>query len=233
MRQEYVVKGGKKTMTRQQMKAMAKAQLGNQIFGNTWLIAVGVITIQTAISYFVNAIPVAGQVASLLVMGPIAYGVASMFLKQTRTGEKMDIGDIFNGFKDDFSNTFLIGLMTMIFTVLWSLLFIIPGIIKSYSYSMAVYIKVDHPDYDWKQCIDESQRMMQGHKWELFVLDLSFIGWLFVGACCCGVGTLWVNAYMAAAHSQFYENLRRTEIMNNVENVDPQFNAYAFDDRQN
>lgn len=165
-------------MTRQQMKAMAKAQLGNQIFGNTWLIAVGVITIQTAISYFVNAIPVAGQVASLLVMGPIAYGVASMFLKQTRTGEKMDIGDIFNGFKDDFSNTFLIGLMTMIFTVLWSLLFIIPGIIKSYSYSMAVYIKVDHPDYDWKQCIDESQRMMQGHKWELFVLDLSFIGWL-------------------------------------------------------
>ena len=94
------------------MKAMAKAQLGNQIFGNTWLIAVGVITIQTAISYFVNAIPVAGQVASLLVMGPIAYGVASMFLKQTRTGEKMDIGDIFNGFKDDFSNTFLIGLMT-------------------------------------------------------------------------------------------------------------------------
>ena len=75
-------------MTRQQMKAMAKAQLGNQIFGNTWLIAVGVITIQTAISYFVNAIPVAGQVASLLVMGPIAYGVASMFLKQTRTGEK-------------------------------------------------------------------------------------------------------------------------------------------------
>jgi len=233
MRQEYVVKGGKKTMTRQQMKAMAKAQLGNQIFGNTWLIAVGVITIQTAISYFVNAIPVAGQVASLLVMGPIAYGVASMFLKQTRTGEKMDIGDIFNGFKDDFSNTFLIGLMTMIFTFLWSLLFIIPGIIKSYSYSMAVYLKVDHPDYDWKQCIDESQRMMQGHKWELFVLDLSFIGWLFVGACCCGVGTLWVNAYMAAAHSQFYENLRRTEIMNNVENVDPQFNAYAFDDRQN
>lgn len=233
MRQEYVVKGGKKTMTRQQMKAMVKAQLGNQIFGNTWLIAVGVITIQTAISYFVNAIPVAGQVASLLVMGPIAYGVASMFLKQTRTGEKMDIGDIFNGFKDDFSNTFLIGLMTMIFTVLWSLLFIIPGIIKSYSYSMAMYIKVDHPDYDWKQCIDESQRMMQGHKWELFVLDLSFIGWLFVGACCCGVGTLWVNAYMAAAHSQFYENLRRTEIMNNVENVDPQFNAYAFDDRQN
>lgn len=220
-------------MTRQQMKAMAKAQLGNQIFGNTWLIAVVVVVIQTAISYLVNAVPGIGQIASLLLAGPVSFGVAAMFLKQTRTGEKMDIGDIFNGFRDDFSNTFLIGLMTMIFTVLWSLLFIIPGIIKSYSYSMAMYVKDDHPDYDWKQCIDESQRMMQGHKWELFVLDLSFIGWLFVGACCCGIGTLWVNAYMAAAHSQFYENLRRTEIMNNVENVDPQFNAYNYSDQQN
>ena len=75
-------------MTRQQMKAMAKAQLGNQIFGNTWLIAVGVITIQTAISYFVNAIPVAGQVASLLVMGPIAYGVASMFSSRPARAKK-------------------------------------------------------------------------------------------------------------------------------------------------
>ena len=196
-------------MTRQQMKAMAKAQLGNQIFGNTWLIAVGVITIQTAISYFVNAIPVAGQVASLLVMGPIAYGVASMFLKQTRTGEKMDIGDIFNGFKDDFSNTFLIGLMTMIFTVLWSLLFIIPGIIKSYSYSMAVYIKVDHPDYDWKQCIDESQRMMQGHKWELFVLDLSFILWDILGIITLGlVEVFWVGPYKLLTGAALYDALK-------------------------
>ena len=219
-------------MTRQQMKAMAKAQLGNQIFGNTWLIAVVVVVIQTAISYLVNAVPGIGQIASLLLAGPVSFGVAAMFLKQTRTGEKMDIGDIFNGFRDDFSNTFLIGLMTFVFTFLWSLLFVIPGIVKSYSYSMAMYVKVDHPDYDWKQCIDESQRMMQGHKGELFVLDLSFLGWMIIGACCC-VGTLWVNAYMAAAHSQFYENLRRTEVMYSVENTDPQFNAYNYSDQQN
>ena len=219
-------------MTRQQMKAMAKAQLGNQIFGNTWLIAVVVVVIQTAISYLVNAVPGIGQIASLLLAGPVSFGVAAMFLKQTRTGEKMDIGDIFNGFRDDFSNTFLIGLMTFVFTFLWSLLFVIPGIVKSYSYSMAMYVKVDHPDYDWKQCIDESQRMMQGHKGELFVLDLSFLGWMIIGACC-GVGTLWVNAYMAAAHSQFYENLRRTEVMYSVENTDPQFNAYNYSDQQN
>ena len=220
-------------MTRQQIKAMARAQLGNQIFGNTWLIAVVVAVIQTAIAYLVNAIPVIGQIALLLLSGPVAYGVSAMFLKQTRTGEKMDIGDIFNGFREDFSNTFLIGLMTTIFTMLWSLLFIIPGIVKALSYSMAMYIKVDHPDYDWKQCIDESQRMMQGHKGELFVLNLSFIGWMIVGACCAGIGGFWVEAYMQAATSQFYENLRRSEITDRVENTDPQFTAYVSDDRQN
>lgn len=127
------------------MKAMARAQLGNQIFGNTWLIAVVVVVIQAAVSYLVNGIPGIGTIASLLLSGPIAYGVAAMFLKQTRTGEKMDIADIFNGFKEDFSNTFLIGLMTTIFTLLWSLLFVIPGIVKAYAYSIAMYIKVDHP----------------------------------------------------------------------------------------
>ena len=192
-----------------------------------------VAVIQTAISYLVNAIPGIGQIASLLLSGPVAYGVSAMFLKQTRTGEKMDIGDIFNGFREDFSNTFLIGLMTTIFTMLWSLLFIIPGIVKALSYSMAMYIKVDHPDYDWKQCIDESQRMMQGHKGELFVLNLSFIGWMIVGAFCAGIGGFWVNAYMQAATSQFYENLRRSEITDRVENTDPQFTAYVSDDRQN
>ena len=138
-------------MTRQQIKEMAKAQLGGKIFGNKWLIAVVVIVIQIALSQLVNFIPGVGQIAALLISGPITYGVSAMFLKQTRNGETMDIVDIFNGFKEDFSNTFLIGLMTFIFTILWSLLLVIPGIVKSYAYSMAMYVKVDHPDYDWKK----------------------------------------------------------------------------------
>ena len=187
---------------------MARAQLGNSIFGNTWLVAVVVMLIQGALSYLVNVIPGVGQVATILIAGPLAYGVASMFLKQTRTGETMNIPDIFNGFRDDFSNTFLIWLMTAIYTFLWSLLFVIPGIVKAYSYSMAVYIKVDHPDYDWRRCIQESQEMMDGHKADLFMLDLSFLGWMIVGTLCAGVGMFWVTAYIEAAHAQFYEDLR-------------------------
>ena len=222
-------------MTRQQIKEMAKAQLGDKIFGNKWLIAVVVIVIQIALSQLVNFIPGVGQIAALLISGPVSYGVSAMFLKQTRNGQTMDIVDIFNGFKYDFSNTFLIGLMTFIFTILWSLLLVIPGIVKSYAYSMAMYVKVDHPDYDWKKCIDESQRMMSGHKGELFVLDLSFIGWMIVGAFCCGVGTFWVRAYMEASHAQFYENLRRTELASAPQfnaQYNPQFNDPQFNNPQ-
>lgn len=77
-----------------------------------------------------------------------------------------------------------------------------------YAYSMAYYIKLDHPDYGWKACIDESRRLMDGHKWEKFVLDLSFLGWIIVGSLCLGVGTLWVTPYMEATNAQFYEYVR-------------------------
>ncbi len=76
---------------------------------------------------------------------------------------------------------------------------------------MSFYIKADHPEYDWRQCINESKAMMYGHKWELFVLDLSFIGWMIVGALCLGIGTLWATAYQSAARAQFYESLKPVE----------------------
>ena len=79
---------------------------------------------------------------------------------------------------------------------------------KAYSYSMAYYIKLDHPDYGWNACISASRQLMNGHKWEKFVLDLSFLGWIIVGALCLGVGTLWVTPYMEAANAQFYEYVR-------------------------
>ena len=72
---------------------------------------------------------------------------------------------------------------------------------------MSSFIAYDHPDYDWKKCLDESQRMMKGHKMEYFLLNLSFIGWMIVGALCLGVGLLWVKPYITAAQTSFYQNL--------------------------
>ena len=121
--------------------------------------------------------------------------------------EDMVFADLFKGFYDDAGGNIVLALLTSLFTALWSMLFVIPGIVKAYAYSQVFYIKADHPDYDWKACINESKRMMQGHKGELFALDLSFSGWYIVGALCLGIGELWVAPYVEAAKAHFYQNL--------------------------
>lgn len=197
-------------MTRQEIKEKAKQQLGRNIFGNTWLMALVVCLIEGAILGVVAGISsFIGGVATIIVTGPLAFGVAFIFLNLARKNDgQIDLKDIFKGFTDDFGGTLLLGLLQSLFIFLWSLLFIIPGIVKSYAYAMAFYIKVDHPEYDWKACLDESQKMMKGHKMDLFVLDLSFIGWYIVGSLCLGIGTLWVSPYHYAARANFYESVK-------------------------
>lgn len=144
-----------------------------------------------------------------VLVGPITYGYSAMYLKQARNGQIMQFTELFNGFKEDFLQTFLIGLMTAIFTALWSLLLVIPGIVKAYSYSMAYYVKADNPNLAWNECINESKAMMKGHKADLFIQDLSFIGWAIVGAICLGIGSFWVVPYKMATHAQFYNELSK------------------------
>ena len=193
-------------MTRSEWKAAARARLGGSIFRDSWLLAVVFCLIVSAI------VGAAGSllpgIGALVVTGPMFYAQKRAFLAQARSGGSVELNDIFRGFQDDFGGTLLIGLLSWLFITLWGLLLVIPGIVKAYAYSMAYYIKADHPEYGWRECLDESQRMMQGHKWEKFVLDLSFIGWGIVGSLCLGVGTLWVMAYMAATEAQYYESVR-------------------------
>lgn len=188
------------------IKQRAREQLGGDIFKNNWLMAVVVVIIMGAISGAL-AVTGVGAIATIVVTGPLTYGAAWIFLGLARGAGSIKLEDLFKGFSNDFGKNFLLYLMQDIFIFLWTLLFIIPGIVKTYSYSMAFYIRLDHPEYDWRACLDESRRMMDGHKADLFVMDLSFIGWIIVGALCLGVGTLWVSAYMSAARANFYEAL--------------------------
>lgn len=194
-------------LSNSQLRAKARNVLENNIFGNAWLMALVVCLISDLINGVASSIPF----ASLIIAGPIAVGISGVFLSTVRTGEAPKVEKMFDGFKDFVSNM-LLGLLLAIFTFLWSLLFIIPGIIKGYAYSMAYYIKVDHPEYDWKQCIKESQEMMRGHKWRLFCLQFSFIGWILLGLLACGIGLLWVSPYMTAANAEFYEDLKNNRI---------------------
>ena len=194
-------------MERAELKRRARAQLGGRIFGSVWLYAVLAGLVYTVLVRAINLVPTVGVVVTLLVGGPLSYGLDSMFLKQSRDGQQMQMGDLFRGFSEDFGGLFLLGLMQTIFVVLWSLLFVIPGVIASLSYSMSYYIKSDHPEYDWRTCLSASKKLMDGHKMELFLLNLSFIGWCIVGVLCLSVGTLWVDAYRRAALAQFYRSL--------------------------
>lgn len=102
-------------------------------------------------------------------------------------------------------------IMNSIFTFLWSLLLIIPGIIKSYSYSMTPYIVSDMvasgTPIGATEGVTASKELMKGHKMDLFIFDLSFIGWFILGSIPAGIGLLWVIPYYQTAKANFYRNL--------------------------
>lgn len=99
-------------------------------------------------------------------------------------------------------------LLVQIFTALWTLLFIVPGIIKAYSYALTPYILVDDPDLSVREAIRKSQKMMQGQKFNLFYLQLSFIGWALLCVLTAGIGYLWLAPYYATTEAAFYQNLK-------------------------
>ena len=103
-----------------------------------------------------------------------------------------------------------------LYIFLWSLLFIIPGIIMSYSYRMVPYILADNPNIGASRAIQLSKDMTYGHRWNTFVLDLSFIGWYILGAICLGIGTLFVNPYAYATDAELYLVLRQNAIERNM-----------------
>lgn len=98
--------------------------------------------------------------------------------------------------------------LTDLFTALWSLLFIIPGIVKSLAWSQVPYLLAENPGMSGKRARELSDQMTMGHKWDLFVLGLSFIGWNLLGALACGVGVLFVAPYVQATYAEAYAFLR-------------------------
>lgn len=144
---------------------------------------------------------------SIFVLGPLSYGYYVSFLNSKRTGEVVRIENLFDGFKD-YVRVFLTNLLQSIYIVLWTLLLIVPGIIKSISYSQTFFVLKDNPELKNNAAIERSMAMMEGHKMEYFCLILSFIGWLLLGILTLGIGLLWVNPYIATATAHFYEYVK-------------------------
>lgn len=112
----------------------------------------------------------------------------------------------FSRFGDGFLQKFLRGL----YIALWSLLLVIPGIVKSYSYAMTPYIMIEHPEMTANEAITASRQLMDGHKMELFLLQLSFIGWMILNMFTLGIGSLWLHPYMQATEAAYYRYLTGT-----------------------
>ncbi|MBR7108094.1 MAG: DUF975 family protein [Lentisphaeria bacterium] len=106
-----------------------------------------------------------------------------------------------------FGKCLLLNFLTGLFTFLWSLLLIVPGIIAAYRYAMAPFILAEHPEMTPMECLRASKEMMMGNKSRLFCLECSFIGWMVLGALTYGIGSLIVAPYMAAAKAAFYRTL--------------------------
>ena len=143
---------------------------------------------------------------------PLTWGYQTLFLGAVRGGEAT-AKDMFEGYnKELFSRVLTTTLLYYVYVFLWSLLLLIPGCIKSYSYAMTPYILKDNPEMKNNAAIEESMRMMDGHKLELFLLDLSFIGWAILSILTCCIGFLWLVPYMNMARVNFYEDLKKASV---------------------
>ncbi len=194
-------------MNRAELKSKAKAQIKGKI-GILFLITL----IVALVAGIVTAIPGLGSVASMFIVTPaFTLSVIRIYLMVVK-GKKPEAKDAFCGF-DDFWSAFKVTFLVGIYTFLWSLLFFIPGIVKAYSYSMALRILAENPGKSARECIKESMAMTNGHKWELFVLNLSFIGWIFLMPFTFGILGIWLIPYMNATVTNAYESLKPVTVI--------------------
>lgn len=159
----------------------------------------------SAIQYINAMVGVAGSnILDIVFCAPLIYGYMIGFLHQFR-GKEQQIEMLFSGFKVRIWCTML---LMYVYTFLWSLLLIIPGIIKGYSYAMTPYILNDESNLTCNAAIEKSMALMSGHKMKLFLLDLSFIGWYLLAALTLFIGCLWIFPYHQSARAAFYEDLK-------------------------
>lgn len=147
------------------------------------------------------------------VINPFEVGCRRFFVRNLN--EPAQVGNVGYGFDNNYKNVVKTMFFRDLFTILWSLLFIIPGIVKAYEYMMIPYLLADNPQMTKEQAFAESKQMMKGQKWKTFVLDLSFIGWYLLSVLTLGLlAIFYVNPYVNATHAALYEALRYANPVN-------------------
>ena len=164
---------------------------------------------------FTGEIPLAGifmglvSIAVILLFTSIiSMGTTTWFHRSIKT-EGLKMEEMFWAFKEDYGGNVLLMFLIGLYTFLWSLLLFVPGIVKGYAYSLAPYIKSENPNIKPDKAIDLSKKMTNGRKMDLFVLDLSYIGWFILSGLTLNIlGVLYVIPYYNAAKAFAYEEIK-------------------------
>lgn len=180
---------------------------GSAALKGRWLEAAMLTFVYALISILVSLIPIVGKVASLLLI-PMAWGFAITFLRNGRgENDPFNIRGLFVGY-NDFMRIFGTQFLVNIYTFLWALLLIVPGIIKGLSYAMTPYVLADNPEKKYNEAIEASMAMMDGHKLDLFLMNLVFFLWGLLCILTLGIGYFWLCPYMQSSYAKFYEEVK-------------------------
>lgn len=139
-------------------------------------------------------------------VAPLSVGRARFFLSMRR--DQRSLYDLLFAFRNGYLNVVAVNIVTDLIVFLWSLLFIVPGIYFRYAYSLVPYLLAENPMLEPSKARELSKKITDGHKWNIFVLGLSFIGWYLLGVLCCCIGTYFVEPYKEAAFAEMYISLR-------------------------
>lgn len=146
-------------------------------------------------------------VLNVFLLWPLEVGARRFFLVNAE--EPARLNELGFSFQHNYLNVVKTCFLKQLFLALWTMLLVIPGIVKAYSYRMVPYILAENPDMSSTEAITLSRNLMNGHKWAAFVLDLSFLGWYILSACTFGlVAVFYVNPYTAATDAELYRTLR-------------------------
>ncbi len=181
------------------VKAKAKAALKGNWFG-----AILVFLLFVLLTALLDASGI-----GVIFSGVIAFGYAAFCLELIKT-KKAKPGAFFSGMFKRFFKRWGAGLLMGLYTCLWSLLFLIPGIVKYYAYAMTPYIMMEKPDMGINDAITKSRQIMKGRKWHLFWLDVSFTGWMLLSILTLGLALVYVWPYYNAARAAFYKEIKKS-----------------------
>ena len=156
---------------------------------------------------FISVASILGILYTIFIGNVIVVGKNGYFIKNHK--DNPELSEIFNGFKGNYLNVVKIMFLMDLKTLLWLFLFIVPGLIKAYEYSMIPYLLAENPNLSTSEAFSLSKQMTTGQKMDLFVLDLSFIGWGFLGLICCGIGLLFVQPYPETTKAEVYLILKQ------------------------